>query len=67
MNKKTILIIAICVVTALLLLPVAVILSGNQITIARCVITDNNAIFMVYDQRPVGIGVRVTFVENLFY
>lgn len=56
MKKKTILIIAICVVSALLLAPAAIILSGNQITVARCVITQNNAIYMVYDERPVGIG-----------
>ena len=57
MKKKTILIIAICVVAALLMVAAAVILSGNQITVARCVITANNAMYMVYDERPVKIGV----------
>lgn len=39
-----------------LLLFAAIIFSGNQITIARCVVTDNNSLYMVYEERPVHLS-----------
>ena len=30
-----------------------VFLSGNQFTIARCIVTDNDSLYMVYEDRPI--------------
>ena len=55
--KKKVFIIAISIISAVVLLFViaiaAIFISGNQITTARCVVTDNGSLFMVYDDRPV--------------
>ena len=59
MKKKglTILLSLIGIVVALALLLFAVILFiGNQITIARCIATDNGGLYMVYDERPVHLS-----------
>ena len=54
--KTTVIIIA--AVLALALLGIAVLfLSGNQITVARCIVTENGGLYMVYDERPVRISV----------
>lgn len=53
--KTTVIIIA--AVLALALLGIAVLfLSGNQITVARCIVTENGGLYMVYDERPVRIS-----------
>ena len=50
-------VIIIAAVLALALLGLAVIfLSGNQITVARCIVTENGGLYMVYDERPVRIS-----------
>lgn len=36
-----------------LILFAVMVLSGNQITVARCVVTQNGNLYMVYDERPV--------------
>ena len=47
----------IAAVLALALLGIAVLfLSGNQITVARCIVTENGGLYMVYDERPVRIS-----------
>lgn len=33
-----------------------VIFSGNQLTVARCIITENGSLYMVYDDRPVQLN-----------
>ena len=49
--------IIIAAVLALALVGVAIIfLSGNQITVARCIVTENGSLYMVYDERPVRIS-----------
>ena len=51
-------VIIIAAVLALALLGIAVLfLSGNQITVARCIVTENGGLYMVYDERPVRISV----------
>ena len=51
-------VIIIAAVLALALVGVAIIfLSGNQITVARCIVTENGSLYMVYDERPVLISV----------
>lgn len=53
--KITLIIIA--VVLAILLIGAAVVLlSGNQVTITRCIVSDNGSLYMVYDERPVHIN-----------
>ena len=50
-------VIIIAAVLALALVGVAIIfLSGNQITVARCIFTENGSLYMVYDERPVRIS-----------
>ena len=50
-------VIIIAAVLALALLGMAVLfLSGNQITVARCIVTENGGLYMVYDERPVRIS-----------
>ena len=50
-------VIIIAAVLALALLSfVMLFLSGNQITIARCIVTENGSLYMVYDERPVRIS-----------
>ena len=49
--------IIIAAVLALALVGLAIIfLSGNQITVARCIVTENGSLYMVYDERPVRIS-----------
>lgn len=58
--KKKGLIIALSVIgaiVALALIMFAVVLfSGNQITVARCIVTENGSLYMVYDDRPVHLN-----------
>lgn len=50
-------VIIIAAVLALALVGWAIIfLSGNQITVARCIVTENGSLYMVYDERPVRIS-----------
>lgn len=50
-------VIIIAAVLALALVGLAIIfLSGNQITVARCIVTENGSLYMVYDERPVRIS-----------
>ncbi len=50
-------VIIIAAVLALALVGLAIIfLSGNQITVARCIVTENGSLYMVYDERPVHIS-----------
>ena len=50
-------VIIIATVLALALLGIAAFfLSGNQITVARCIVTENGGLYMVYDERPVRIS-----------
>ncbi len=49
--------IIIAVIVAILLISAAVVLlSGNQVTVARCIVSDNGSLYMVYDERPVHIS-----------
>ena len=50
-------IIIIAAILALALVGLAIIfLSDNQITVARCIVTENGSLYMVYDERPVRIS-----------
>ena len=53
--KIAVIIIAAVLALALLGLT-ALFLSGNQITVARCIVTENGGLYMVYDERPVRIS-----------
>ena len=52
--------IAVIIIAAVLALAVVglaiIFLSGNQITVARCIVTENGGLYMVYDERPVRIS-----------
>ena len=52
--------IAVIIIAAVLALALigltALVLSGNQIAVARCIVTDNGGLYMVYDERPVRIS-----------
>ncbi len=51
------------VVALVLLLFTIIHFSGSEITIARCVVTDSNGLYMVYDERPV----HLSFTGNKEY
>lgn len=53
--KIAVIIIAAVLALALLGLT-ALFLSGNQITVARCIVTESGGLYMVYDERPVRIS-----------
>lgn len=56
MGKKK-LVITLLIAEIILLLGLAVLFfSGNQITVARCIVTDNGSVYMVYDDRPVHLS-----------
>ena len=55
-SNKSILIVIVAVLALALLGFVMLFLSGNQITIARCIVTENGSLYMVYDERPVHIS-----------
>ena len=45
------------VVLAIVLIGLAILfLSGNQFTVARCIVTENGSLYMVYDDRPVKLS-----------
>ena len=52
--KITVIVIAAVLAFALVGLSI-IFLSGNQITVARCIVTENGSLYMVYDERPVHI------------
>ena len=52
MMKKPIFVFAF-IVLAIFLIVFAVVLSGNQFTVARCVVSDNGTLYMAYHNRPV--------------
>ena len=46
--------IPVAIIVVILVSVVAVVfLGGNQLTIARCIVTDNNSLYMVYEDRPI--------------
>lgn len=55
--KKKVFIIVLSTLAAIVALLVAgtltLLISGNRITVARCIVTDNGNVFMVYDGRPI--------------
>lgn len=58
--KKKGLIITLSIIGAILALAIilfaVVIFSGNQLTVARCIVTENGSLYMVYDDRPVHLN-----------
>ena len=52
--------IAVIIIAAVLVLALVgcaiILFSGNQITVARCIVTENGGLYMVYDERPVRIS-----------
>ena len=53
MKKKKWLIPALIVVAIVVLSVAVVFLGGNQFTVARCIVTDNDSLYMVYEDRPI--------------
>ena len=54
-NKKWI--IPVVIIVAILVLATAiVVLAGNQFTVARCIVTDNDSLYMVYEERPIHLA-----------
>ena len=57
MKRKRIILITLISLAALILISAAIILfSGNMFTAARCIVTDNGALFMIFDGRPVKLS-----------
>ena len=58
--KKKGLIITLSIIGAILALSLifiaVVIFSDNQLTVARCIVTENGGLYMVYDERPVHLN-----------
>ena len=52
------------IIAAILVFAVAsVFLSGNQFTVAKCIVTDNDSLYMVYEDRPI----RLTYDKDTDY
>ena len=60
MTKKKWLIAAAALAAVVLLALAIVLLSGNQFTVARCIVTGNRSLYMVYDGRPVHLACKPT-------
>ena len=56
MKKKKWLIPVATIVAALIFVVAVVFISGNQFTVARCIVTDNDSLYMVYENRPVHLA-----------
>jgi hypothetical protein len=54
--KKRSLIIALAVVVVIIIAVSIIAFGGRDITVARCVVTDNESLFMVYDGRPIHLS-----------
>lgn len=58
-NKKWL--IPVVIIVAILVLSIAIVfLRGNQITVARCIVTENGSLYMVYDERPIQLNYNGT-------
>ncbi len=53
MKKKIVLTALVSIFAVIVLVFSCVLFSGNQFTIARCIVTDNDSLYMVYNDRPV--------------
>ena len=52
--KKKIWLIPVAIIVTILILSVAVVFfSGKQFTVARCIVTDHDNLYMVYGDRPI--------------
>ena len=56
--------IIIVIVIAVLILPIGILLSGNKLTVARCVVTENDSMYMVYYGRPVHLSYKADVDYN---
>ena len=56
--KKRKLILILSIVLVAFILPVAILLSGNQFTVAKCIVTDSGSLYMVYGERPVHLNYK---------
>ncbi len=54
--KKKILIIALSVILLMAIGAGILFFGGNQITIARCIVTDSGTLYMVFDERPIKLN-----------
>lgn len=56
MKKKRWVSLVVMIIVILVLIVAVIFLSGNEFTIARCIVTDNDSLYMVYDDRPIQLS-----------
>ena len=56
MKKKRWVTLVTSIIVILVLLVMVIFLSGNKFTVARCIVTDNDSLYMVYDDRPIHLN-----------
>ena len=56
MKKKRWVTLVASIIVILVLLVMVIFLSGNKFTVARCIVTDNDSLYMVYDDRPIHLS-----------
>ena len=56
MKQQRIIIILSSLAALILIAAAVVIFIGNQFTVAHCIVTENDSVFMVYDGRPIQLG-----------
>lgn len=55
-RKRIILITLISLAAVIVIIFSAILLSGNEFTVARCISTENDSLFMVYGGRPIQLS-----------
>ena len=53
MKKRIVFISIVSIAVTILLVLAFVFISGNQITMTRCIVTDNDSLYMVFGDRPI--------------
>lgn len=56
MKKKRWVTLVASIFVILVLLFMVICLSGNKFTVARCIVTDSDSLYMVYDDRPIHLN-----------
>ena len=56
MKKKKWLIPTVMIVAILVSIVAVVIFGGKQFTVARCIVSDNDSLYMVYENRPIHLA-----------
>ncbi len=55
-RKKVIIITLISLAAVIVIIFAAILFSGNEFTVTRCIVTENDSLFMVYGGRPIQLS-----------